>query len=86
MSFVNSSPIKARQPPVPNLIIISSFGIHYNLLPNLIKGANIPFLLAAAVVLATFAHPNHIVYLCSWGETHLLPTCNFKCFGYRVVC
>ncbi|CSC73359.1 Uncharacterised protein [Vibrio cholerae] len=27
----------------------------------------IPFLLEAAAVLATFAHPNHIVYLCSWG-------------------
>ncbi|AAF93755.1 hypothetical protein Vch1786_I2899 [Vibrio cholerae O1 str. 2010EL-1786] len=29
--------------------------------------ANIPFLLEVAAVLATFAHPNHTVYLCSWG-------------------
>ncbi|MCD1217962.1 hypothetical protein D3A86_04700 [Vibrio cholerae] len=42
----------------------------------------IPFLLEAAVVLATFVHPNHIVYLCSWGLTHLPPTCNSKLFGY----
>ncbi|ARV26559.1 hypothetical protein A6A12_0637 [Vibrio anguillarum] len=27
----------------------------------------IPFPLEAAAVLATFAHPNQIVYLCSWG-------------------
>ncbi|PAS01562.1 hypothetical protein CGT73_08945 [Vibrio cholerae] len=38
----------------------------------------IPFLLEAAAVLATFAHPNHIVYLCSWGFTLLPPTCNSK--------
>ncbi|RBM25546.1 hypothetical protein DLR59_14695 [Vibrio tarriae] len=44
---------------------------------------NIPFLLEAAAVLATFVHPNHIVYLCSWGLTHLPPTCNSKLFGYR---
>ncbi|MCD1217987.1 RNA polymerase subunit sigma-70 [Vibrio cholerae] len=25
-----------------------------------------PFLLEAAVALATFVHLNHIVYLCSW--------------------
>ncbi|EEN99723.1 hypothetical protein VCG_000950 [Vibrio cholerae 12129(1)] len=34
-------------------------------------------------MLATFVHPNHIVYLCSWGLTHLPPTCNSKLFGYR---
>ncbi|RNE65403.1 hypothetical protein EEJ34_06805 [Vibrio cholerae] len=28
----------------------------------------IPFLLEAAAVLATFVHPNHIVYLCSWDS------------------
>ncbi|TXY05361.1 hypothetical protein FXF05_05445 [Vibrio mimicus] len=28
----------------------------------------ITFLLEAAAVLATFAHPNHIVCLCSWDE------------------
>ncbi|RND32034.1 RNA polymerase subunit sigma-70 [Vibrio cholerae] len=33
---------------------------------------DIPFLLEAAAVLATFVHPNHIVYLCSWGLTHSL--------------
>ncbi|TQO68180.1 hypothetical protein FLM05_01345 [Vibrio cholerae] len=33
----------------------------------------IPFLLEAAAVLATFVHPNHIVYLCSWGLTCRLP-------------
>ncbi len=44
---------------------------------------DIPFLLEAAAVLAAFVHPNHIVYLCSWGFTHLPPTCNFKLFGYR---
>ena len=27
----------------------------------------IPFLLEIAAVLATLFHPNHIVYLCSWG-------------------
>ncbi|MVC38117.1 hypothetical protein C1Y48_15040 [Vibrio cholerae] len=43
----------------------------------------IPFLLEAAAVLATFAHPNHIVYLCSWGFTLLPPTCNSKSFWYR---
>ncbi|ASU21888.1 hypothetical protein CCZ37_04465 [Vibrio qinghaiensis] len=43
----------------------------------------IPFLLEAAAVLATFVHPNHIVCLCSWGLTHLPPTCNSKLFGYR---
>ncbi|TQQ35760.1 hypothetical protein FLL70_14215 [Vibrio cholerae] len=42
----------------------------------------IPFLLEAAGGLATFVHPNHIVYLCSWGLTHLPPTCNSKLFGY----
>ncbi|PNH93025.1 hypothetical protein C1N32_03680 [Vibrio diazotrophicus] len=36
------------------------------------------FLLDVAAVLATFAHPNYIVYLCSWGFTHLPPTCNTK--------
>ncbi|ASU23268.1 hypothetical protein CCZ37_12020 [Vibrio qinghaiensis] len=41
-----------------------------------------PFLLEAAAVLATFVHPNHIVCLCSWGLTHLPPTCNSKLFGY----
>ncbi|ASG02115.1 hypothetical protein CEG15_18680 [Vibrio anguillarum] len=44
--------------------------------------AYIPFLLEAAAVLATFVHPNHIVCLCSWGLTHLPPTCNSKLFGY----
>ncbi|CSB31947.1 Uncharacterised protein [Vibrio cholerae] len=39
---------------------------------------DIPFLLEAAAVWATFVHPNHIVYLCSWGLTHLPPTCNSK--------
>ncbi|PXA73625.1 hypothetical protein DMC15_06125 [Vibrio sp. 11986-1-5] len=42
-----------------------------------------PFLLEAAGVLATFVRPNHIVYLCSWGLTHLPPTCNSKWFGYN---
>jgi len=45
--------------------------------------SNIPFLLEVAAVLATFAHPNHIVCLCSWGLTHLPPTCNSKLFGYN---
>ncbi|PAS42495.1 hypothetical protein CGT68_05825 [Vibrio cholerae] len=27
-------------------------------------------------MLATFVHPNHIVYLCSWGLSHLPPTCS----------
>ncbi|MBO1393347.1 hypothetical protein BVJ62_13830 [Vibrio cholerae] len=40
-----------------------------------------PFLLEAKAVLATFVHPNHIVYLCSWGLSHLPPTCNSKLFG-----
>ncbi|AUV47434.1 hypothetical protein AL536_22665 [Vibrio fluvialis] len=44
--------------------------------------ATIPFLLEAAAVLAAFIHPNHIAYLCSWGLTHLPPTCNSKLFGY----
>ncbi|PWG91709.1 hypothetical protein DIS03_01020 [Vibrio cholerae] len=43
------------------------------------------FLLEAAAVLAAFVHPNHIAYLCSWGFTHLPPTCNFKLFGYKVL-
>ncbi|MBO1402524.1 hypothetical protein BVJ64_03290 [Vibrio cholerae] len=43
---------------------------------------DISFLLEAAAVLATFVHPNHIVCLCSWGLTHLPPTCNSKLFGY----
>ncbi len=38
----------------------------------------IHFLLEAAAVLAAFFHPNHIVYLCSWGFTLLPPTCNSK--------
>ncbi|EWS68260.1 hypothetical protein Y702_15605 [Vibrio vulnificus BAA87] len=33
-------------------------------------------------MLAAFVHPNHIAYLCSWGFTHLPPTCSFKLFGY----
>ncbi|ORP53065.1 hypothetical protein B8B90_09090 [Vibrio cholerae] len=41
-----------------------------------------PFRLEAAAVWATFVHPNHIVYLCSCGFTHLSPTCNSKSFGY----
>ncbi|HAD43955.1 MAG TPA: hypothetical protein DCF97_12655 [Plesiomonas shigelloides] len=48
--------------------------------------AVIPFLLEAAAVLATFVHSNHIslhiACLCSWGFTHLPPTCNFKLFGH----
>ncbi|AVQ88179.1 hypothetical protein C7R88_13345 [Plesiomonas shigelloides] len=43
-----------------------------------------PFLLEAAGVLATFVHPNHIACLCSWGFTHLPPTCNFTLFGYSL--
>ncbi|TRN24267.1 hypothetical protein DM784_08000 [Vibrio furnissii] len=43
---------------------------------------SIPFLLEVAAVLAAFIHPNHIAYLCSWGLTHLPPTCNSKLFGY----
>ncbi|AVQ87373.1 hypothetical protein C9E85_03975 [Plesiomonas shigelloides] len=35
-------------------------------------------------MLATFAHPNHIVCLCAWGFTHLPPSCNFTLFGYNV--
>ncbi|MBF4335775.1 hypothetical protein EAY42_11085 [Vibrio anguillarum] len=46
---------------------------------------NIPFLLEAAAVLATFVHPNHIVCLCSWGLTHLPSTCNSKLFGYSKI-
>ncbi|TLE32492.1 hypothetical protein D2925_10990 [Vibrio cholerae] len=42
----------------------------------------IPFRLEAAAVWATFVHPNHIVYLCSCGFTHLSPTSNSKSFGY----
>ncbi|PNM56872.1 hypothetical protein AL544_012635 [Vibrio mimicus] len=42
------------------------------------RSALIPFLLGAAAVLAAFVHPNHIVCLCSWGFTHLPPTCNSK--------
>ncbi|OXX37735.1 hypothetical protein B9J90_05205 [Vibrio sp. V09_P4A23P171] len=45
----------------------------------------IPFLLEAAAVLATFVHPNHIVCLCSWGLTHLPPTCNSKLFRYITI-
>ncbi|RAL28221.1 hypothetical protein DOE54_12740 [Vibrio cholerae] len=41
----------------------------------------IPFLIEVAAVLATFIHPNHIVYLCSWGFTHLPPTCHSNQFG-----
>ncbi|EEO04645.1 hypothetical protein VIF_000123 [Vibrio cholerae TM 11079-80] len=29
-------------------------------------------------MLVVFVHPNHIVYLCSWGFTLLPPTCNSK--------
>ncbi len=43
----------------------------------------IPFLLEVAA-LATFVQPNHIVYLCLWGLTHLPPTCNSKLFGYSL--
>ena len=50
--------------------------------PPIRAGCGIPFLLEAAGVLATFVRPNHIVYLCSWGLTHLPPTCNSKLFGY----
>ncbi|OOF16471.1 hypothetical protein BZG83_00565 [Salinivibrio sp. PR919] len=46
--------------------------------------ADISFLLEAAAVLATFVHSNHIVYLCSWGLTHWLPTCNAKLSGYSI--
>ncbi|MCD1206993.1 hypothetical protein B4939_10950 [Vibrio cholerae] len=46
----------------------------------------IPFLLEAAAVLATFVHPNYIVCLCSWGFTHLPPTCNSKSFRYNLQC
>ncbi|RBO17901.1 hypothetical protein DSL61_02375 [Vibrio cholerae] len=44
--------------------------------------SSIHFLLEAVAVLAEFAHPNHRVYLCSWGFTHLPPTCNTKSFRY----
>ncbi|MCD1189293.1 hypothetical protein D3A87_17210 [Vibrio cholerae] len=36
-------------------------------------------------MLATFVHPNHIVYLCSWGLTHLPHTGNSKLFGYNII-
>ncbi|EEO08075.1 hypothetical protein VCB_000817 [Vibrio cholerae TMA 21] len=39
----------------------------YNVHVSLLRKFSIPFLLEAAAVLATFVHPNHIVYLCSWG-------------------
>ncbi|OXX52801.1 hypothetical protein B9J82_15105 [Vibrio sp. V10_P2A27P122] len=47
--------------------------------------AYILFLLEATAVLATFVYPNHIVCLCSWGLTHLPPTCNSKLFGYNSI-
>ncbi|CAH8219187.1 hypothetical protein VAEU17_4280070 [Vibrio aestuarianus] len=43
---------------------------------KLIYNSTTLFLFEVAAVLATFAHPNHIVYLCSWGFSHLPPTCN----------
>ncbi|PVU65142.1 hypothetical protein C9E85_14440 [Plesiomonas shigelloides] len=45
----------------------------------------ISFLLEVAAVLATFVHPSHIVFLCSWEFTHLQPTCNFTLFGYKIM-
>ncbi|MCD1220755.1 hypothetical protein B4926_00380 [Vibrio cholerae] len=44
-----------------------------------------PLLLEATAVLATFVHPKHRVCLCSWGLTHLPPSCNSKSFGDRLV-
>jgi len=38
----------------------------------------------AKLLKSTPARPNHIAYLCSWGFTHLPPTCNFKLFGYKL--
>ena len=46
--------------------------------------AHHPFPLEVAAVLAAFIHPNHIVYLCSWGLTHLPPTYNSKLFGHKI--
>ncbi|MCD1191813.1 hypothetical protein CAB08_11395 [Vibrio cholerae] len=45
---------------------------HYGLSPSYLKLQG----------LATFVHPNHIVSLCSWGLTHLPPTCYSKLVGY----
>ncbi len=45
---------------------------------------NIPFQLEAAAVLATFVYWHASpAQSCSWGFTHLPPTCNSKQFGYR---
>ncbi|EBW4678463.1 hypothetical protein DPP16_16545 [Salmonella enterica subsp. salamae serovar Sofia] len=60
--------------------------------------SSIPFILQVAYVLATRAHPSHIVilcvgyarspqshsYLCSWGLTPLPPLSNSNYFGYVV--
>ncbi|MVC39275.1 hypothetical protein B7943_06400 [Vibrio cholerae] len=54
----------------------------YGLPRILLAEIYIPFLLETAVVLATFIHPNHTVYLCSWGFALLPPTCNSKGFWY----
>ena len=41
-----------------------------------------PLCRSCSVVDAMFSHPNHIVYLCSWGFVHLSPCCNSNYFGY----
>ncbi|PLC61106.1 hypothetical protein B9P82_21230 [Citrobacter sp. L55] len=43
-----------------------------------------PVILRAAAVLAVLVHPSHIVNLCSWVFTSLLPCCNSNYLGYGI--
>ncbi|AUW38547.1 hypothetical protein AL544_017605 [Vibrio mimicus] len=60
------------------LVRILWYPFHQSLRDRFNRSNVIPFLLQVAAVLAAFVHPNHIVCLCSWGFTHLPPTCHSK--------
>ncbi|OPW99625.1 hypothetical protein BZK41_03250 [Citrobacter sp. A316] len=44
-----------------------------------------PVVFRAVNALTSFAHPGHIVHLCSRGFTNSSPSCNAKSLGYFTV-
>ncbi|MDP0561916.1 MAG: transposase [Candidatus Endonucleobacter sp. (ex Gigantidas childressi)] len=43
----------------------------------------IPVAFQSATLLAALTHPDHLLFVGSWGFAYLPPSSNLKCFGYR---